>query len=147
MIAALQAVSVVRARTLLALAVTAALAAADPALAQPSFVGIWYSAFQPDEPNVISLIEFKADGTFYEEFRKCSDGDFIGYQFESGTWSVMDGVERVMVKMINGDAADLVDTYTVELLTDSERRIRMEDRTFVSHRVERFEFPSCPNGA
>jgi len=147
LIAALQAVNRLRARALLPLAAAMGIIVAVPALAEPNFVGIWYSAYQPDEPNVISLIEFKADGTFYEEFRKCSDGDFVGYQFESGTWSVMDGIERVMVKMINGDAANVEDTYAVELLTDSERRIRMDDRTFVSHRVERFEFPQCPTGA
>ena len=62
-------------------------ASTAPLAAEPTFVGIWYSAFQPDEPNVMSLIEFKADGTFYEEFRKCQNGDFVGYQTESGTWT------------------------------------------------------------
>jgi hypothetical protein len=135
-----------RPRALFPLALAIGLGAV-PAFAQPSFVGIWYSAFQPDEPGVISLIEFKADGTFYEEFRKCMNGEFVGYQYESGTWSVTDGVERVMVKMINGAEASVEDNYSVELLTDSERRIRMADHVFVSHRVAKFEFPNCPTGA
>jgi len=146
LIAALQGVNRMRPRSLFALSLAIGLGTA-PAVAQPSFVGIWYSAFQPDEPDVISLIEFKADGTFYEEFRKCMGGDFVGYQYESGTWSVTDGVERVMVKMINGAEASVEDNYSVELLTDSERRIRMADQVFVSHRVAKFEFPNCPTGA
>jgi hypothetical protein len=135
-----------RPRALFPLALAIGLGAA-PAFAQPSFVGIWYSAFQPDEPGVISLIEFKADGTFYEEFRKCMGGEFVGYQYESGTWTVADGVERVTVKMINGAEASVEDNYAVELLTDNERRIRMADQVFVSHRVAKFEFPNCPTGA
>ena len=47
-----------------------AAALSTPALAEPTFVGIWYSGNQPDEPGVLSLIEFLADGTFREEFRK-----------------------------------------------------------------------------
>jgi hypothetical protein len=122
---------------------------ATPLSAEPSFVGIWYSAFQPDEPNVMSLIEFKADGTFFEEFRKCQGGDYIGYQTESGTWSVADGVEHIKADMINGSPTNVQDTYKIELLTDSERRIRLdpEGYIFVGHRVAKFEFPACPSGA
>src|SRR4051812_33492983 len=83
----------------------AALMTAQPLSAEPSLVGIWYSAFQPDEPNVMSLIEFSADGTLHEEFRKCANGDFIGYQTESGTWSVMGEVEHVKADNINGTPA------------------------------------------
>jgi len=132
-------------RLLLTLGALVALLAA-PAVAEPTFVGIWYSAFQPDEPGVISLIEFKSDGTFYEEFRKCEDGKYVGYQTEAGTWTVMDGIERTRITMINGDPTQSEDTYTVEALTDTERRIRMEDHVFVSHRVSTFEFPECPTG-
>jgi hypothetical protein len=121
-------------------------AAAD----EPSLVGIWYSAFQPDEPDVMSLIEFRADGTFREEFRKCRSGDVVGKQFESGTWSVADGTEHTVTDTINGDAAQVEDSYRIESLTPTERRIRMEskdqDYEFVGHRVETFEFPDCFTG-
>ena len=124
-------------------------AGAWPVAADPSFVGIWYSAFQPDEPNVMSLIEFKADGTFYEEFRKCENGDYVGFQTESGAWSVADGVEHVTAEMINGTPAKVEDIYKIELLTDSERRIRLDPQgyVFVGHRVASFDFPACPSGA
>src|SRR5262245_6380240 len=92
-----------------------------PAFAQPSFVGIWYSGNQPDEPGVLSLIEFRADGTFREEFRKCENGTLVGFQAESGTWSVNDGIERLKVEMVNGDATQIDGTYTVLMLTDTER--------------------------
>src|ERR1051326_7027085 len=88
------------------LAAAATLALTGPISAEPSLVGIWFSAFQPDEPNVMSLIEFNADGTFREEFRKCANGDFIGYQTESGTWSVVGDVEHVRAEEINGTPAD-----------------------------------------
>jgi hypothetical protein len=121
---------------------------AAPACAEPLFVGIWYSASQPDEPGVMSLIEFKADGTFREEFRKCENGSVAGYQIESGTWSVADGNERLNVDTLNGDPVQIDGTYKIELLTETERRIRMQPDgiLFVSHRVSKFEFPDCPSG-
>jgi hypothetical protein len=59
-----------------------------------------------------------------------------------------DGVERLTVNMLNGDPAQVEGTYTVLMLTDAERRVRMEPDglVFVSHRVSKFEFPDCPNG-
>ena len=121
---------------------------ATPALAQPTFVGVWYSGNQPDEPGVMSLIEFLEDGTFREEFRKCENGSVVGVQTESGTWSLKDGVERLKVTELNGEVADIDGHYTVLVLTDTERRIRMEPEgvEFVSHRVSKFEFPDCPSG-
>jgi hypothetical protein len=121
---------------------------ATPAFAEPSFVGIWYSGNQPDEPGVLSLIEFKEDGTFREEFRKCENGMVVGFQTESGTWSLKDGIERLRVDMLNGEAAQIDGVYTVMKLTDTERHVRMEPdgHLFVSHRVSAFEFPDCPSG-
>ena len=112
-------------------------------------VGIWFSPFQPDEPDVMSLIEFSTDGTFREEFRKCADGDFIGYQTESGTWSVAGDVEHIKASEINGSPAVAEADYKIITLTDTERRIRMDSQgyEFVGHRVFKFDFPECPNGA
>jgi hypothetical protein len=132
------------------LLLTATIATPAAAADEPSLVGIWYSAFQPDEPDVMSLIEFRADGTFREEFRKCQDGHAVGKQLESGMWSVTDGMEHTVTDMINGDAVQVEDVYRIESLTPTERRIRMEskdqDYEFVGHRVETFEFPDCFTG-
>jgi hypothetical protein len=121
------------------------LALSAPAIAEPTLVGIWYSPFQPDEPNVMSLIEFEADGTFHEEFRKCAAGDFIGYQTESGTWSVSGDVEHVAADMINGERAQVENDYKIVMLTDTQRRIQLEPQglVFIGHRVMSFEFPDC----
>jgi hypothetical protein len=121
---------------------------AAPASAEPRFVGIWYSGNQPDEPGVLSLIEFREDGTFREEFRKCENGNVAGFQTESGTWTVKDGIERLNVDTLNGEKVQIEGVYTVMLLTDTERRVRMEPDglVFVSHRVSTFEFPDCPSG-
>src|SRR3954467_13026047 len=110
-------------KTSLLLAVAATLALISPISAEPSMLGIWFSPFQPDEPNVMSLIEFSADGTFHEEFRKCDDGDFVGYQTETGTWSVMGDVEHIKADTINGTPATAEAEYTIVILTDTERRI------------------------
>ena len=130
------------------LAAMVSLGLSAPGAAEPSLIGIWYSPFQPDEPNVMSLIEFRADGTFREEFRKCDNGDFIGYQTESGTWQVVDDLERIKADIINGDPASAEAEYRIVLLTDTERRIRMEPQglIFIGHRVMRFEFPDCATG-
>jgi len=119
-----------------------------PSLAEPTLVGIWYSPFQPDEPNVMSLIEFKADGTFREEFRKCDKGEFVGFQTEAGTWSVSGDIEHINAKVINGDPAMAESDYRIVSLTDTERRIRMDPQgfIFVGHRVPAFEFPACATG-
>lgn len=113
-----------------------------------SMVGIWYSAFQPDEPGVMSLIEFKDDGTFSEEFRKCEKGEVVGAYFETGKWSLKDGVETLIVEMINGERTRAENIYVVEMLTETERRIKFEQQnlTFTSRRVAKFEFPACATG-
>ena len=119
-----------------------------PLKAEPSLIGIWYSPFQPDEPNVMSLIEFRADGTFREEFRKCDNGDVVGYQTESGTWSVSGNVEHIVADRINGDRTQVESTYDITMLTDSERRIRLDPQgyIFIGHKVTKFEFPDCATG-
>jgi len=121
----------------------------SPSAADPTLVGIWFSPFQPDEPNVMSLIEFRADGTFREEFRKCDDGNFVGYQTESGTWTVTGDIEEIVADQINGDAAKVEGSYKILTLTDTERRIRLDPQgyVFIGHRVENFKFPDCPTGA
>jgi hypothetical protein len=116
--------------------------------AEPSLVGIWFSPFQPDEDGVMSLIEFRADGTFREEFRKCDGGDYIGYQLETGTWKVEGDMEHMVAETINGDQAMAATDYKIELLTDNERRLRLDPQgyVFIGHRVQKFEFPDCPSG-
>ena len=117
--------------------------------ADPTLVGIWFSPFQPDEDGVMSLIEFRADGTFREEFRKCNGGDYVGYQTETGRWSVEGDVEHIVAENINGDRANTNADYRILLLTDTERRIRLDPQgyVFVGHRVQKFEFPDCANNA
>ncbi len=120
----------------------------DARAAEPDFVGIWFSPNQPDEPGVMSLIEFKTDGTFREEFRKCENGEVVGYQTQSGTWSLENGIEKTVTSRINGEETRVEDTYRVELLTSTQRRVRMEgmDLGFSSIRVEEFRFPDCAMG-
>ena len=138
-----------RKKTPLFLAAVMVCGFAVPSIAEPTLVGIWYSPFQPDEPNVMSLIEFRADGTFREEFRKCADGNFVGYQTESGTWSVTGDIEQLVSNQINGDAAKVEGNYKILILTDTERRIRLDPQgyVFIGHRVDKFEFPDCATGA
>ena len=112
-----------------------------------SFVGNWYGIGEPDDPDIFYIDSYHADGTFNSEYRKCEKGKLIYSQTQSGRWSVADGVEHVTAEMINGTPAKVEDTYKVELLTDSERRIRLDPQgyVFVGHRVASFDFPACPN--
>lgn len=137
-----------RTAILLGLASLGLVANAGPLNAAPTLVGIWFSPFQPDEDGVMSLIEFRADGTFREEFRKCDGGDYVGYQTESGTWSVAGDVEHLVSDRINGDPASSASDYKIILLTDNERRIRLDPQgyVFIGHRVQKFEFPDCASG-
>lgn len=137
-----------RTAILLGLASLGLVANAVPLSAAPTLVGIWFSPFQPDEDGVMSLIEFRSDGTFREEFRKCNGGDYVGYQTESGTWSVDGDVEHLISDRINGDPASSASDYKIIVLTDSERRIRLEPQgyVFIAHRVQKFEFPDCASG-
>jgi hypothetical protein len=130
------------------LACLALIAGLDARAAEPSFVGVWFSPNQPDEPGVMSLIEFKDDGTFREEFRKCENGEVVGYQTQSGTWSLENGIEKTLTNRINGEETRVEDTYRVELLTSTQRRVRMEGMNlgFSSIRVEEFRFPDCAMG-
>jgi hypothetical protein len=136
-------------RVFFILSLLAAICPAGEAGADPSLVGIWYSAFQPDEPNVMSLIEFDQDGTFHEEFRKCMDGDVIGYQTQSGTWSVADGKEHTLTTLMNNRRTEVEDVYVIESLSETEHRVRLDPQgyVFVEFRVEKFEFPDCPSSA
>lgn len=137
-----------RTAILLGLASLGLVASTGPLNAAPTLVGIWFSPFQPDEDGVMSLIEFRADGTFREEFRKCDGGDYVGYQTESGTWSVAGDVEHLVSDRINGDPASSASDYKIILLTDNERRIRLDPQgyVFIGHRVQKFEFPDCASG-
>jgi len=124
------------------------LAGAPAALhADPTLVGIWFSPYQPDEAGVMSLIEFRSDGTFSEEFRKCDGGDYVGYQTETGRWSIDGDVEHVVAETINGDRANTSSDYKILVLTDTERRIQLDPQgyVFIGHRVQKFEFPDCAN--
>ena len=58
-------------------------------------------------------------------------------------------VEHIRASEINGTPAVAEADYKIVMLTDSERRIRMDPQgyEFVGHRVLKFDFPECPNGA
>ena len=138
-----------RKRTPLLLAAVILCGFAMPSAADPTLVGIWYSPFQPDEPNVMSLIEFRSDGTFREEFRKCDDGNFVGYQTETGKWSLSNGVLRMVSDTIDGKPDRFENSYTVELASGDEFRARLHTPNFlfIERRLPKFEFPPCYVGA
>ncbi|HEX5280650.1 MAG TPA: lipocalin family protein [Micropepsaceae bacterium] len=137
-----------RIAVLAGVASVALFASASSVSAEPTLVGIWFSPYQPDEDGVMSLIEFRSDGTFREEFRKCDGGDYVGYQTESGTWSLDGDTEHLVAEKINGDPANSASDYKIILLTDNERRIRLDPQgyVFVGHRVQTFDFPDCASG-
>ena len=126
------------------------LASLSLANAQPqnAMLGIWYSTGQPFDPNVVSLTDFRADGTFTAEFRKY-DGCRVTFdQRESGTWTTGAGSKRMITLKVNGQPAYFDDEYKIEQLTDAEQRIYSAklNYVFVEQRVQKFQFPACYYG-
>ena len=113
--------------------------------AAPSTIGIWYGEGQPDDPKVLQLIEFRANGTFVAEFRKYDGCKVLYRQRESGTWTVDGTRKRMITQRIDGQPADFDDSYTIDRLTQTEQRVRHEPDGFAfdMKRVEKFEFPTC----
>jgi hypothetical protein len=58
-------------------------------------------------------------------------------------------LEQIVTDRINGDPAKVEGSYKILVLTDLERRIRLDPQgyVFIGHRVESFKFPDCPTGA
>jgi len=85
-------------------------------------------------------IEFRADGTFYEDSANAT----------TETMSDTNGIRNLVgrgrrrtdcPRHDQRRCGEVEDSYAIESLTDTERRIRMEDNIFVSHRVQNSNFP------
>jgi hypothetical protein len=116
--------------------------------AAPSLAGIWYGEGQPDDPNIVYLDYFGSDGTFISEFRKYEGCKVIEDHVESGTWTSKGKVQYLVTTQINGKPAHFEHSYTIELLTDTQvrARLQMNGYLFVEQRIDRFQFPNCFRG-
>jgi hypothetical protein len=121
----------------------------SPARAAPSLTGIWYGEGQPDDPNIVYLDFFSADGTFISEFRKYERCVVVGESVQSGIWTAKGQDQNLVTTQIDGDPVHLEHSYTIELLTDAQVRARLKSNgyLFIENRVDRFEFPACFRGS
>ena len=113
-----------------------------------ALVGIWYGKGQPDDPNVLYLDFFGADGSFLSEFRKYEGCNVVWQQVESGTWSMSGDVQTIVKSAVNGMPTSAQQEYVVEHASAGEIRARHVGTgyLFIERRMERFEFPVCNVG-
>jgi hypothetical protein len=104
---------------------------------------------EPDDPSISYIDSYHADGTFNSEFRKCERGEVVWRQTESGKWSVMGGVLRMVSEFIDGKKAIFDNSYTIASLSGNEFRAHLPDPDylFIERRIPKFEFPPCYVGA
>jgi hypothetical protein len=123
-------------------------AAPAPAAASP-FVGFWYGVGEPDDPSISYIDSYRADGTFNSEFRKCEKGEVVWRQTETGKWSFVRGVLRMISETIDGKKSTFDNSYTVEATMADEfhARLHSPDFLFIEKRIAKFEFPPCYVGA
>jgi hypothetical protein len=121
------------------------LAEAAPAADKSPFVGNWYGVGEPDDPSISYIDSYRADGTFNSEFRKCEKGEVVWRQTETGKWTVVSGVLRMVSDTIDGKPARFDNTYAIESATANEfhARLRDPDFLFIEKRIAKFEFPPC----
>ena len=127
----------------------ALLMGAAPQVDPDFFVGHWYGIGEPDDPAVSYIDSYRADGTFSAQFRKCVRGEEVWRQTSSGTWTVKDGVLRMISDTIDGRPELFDNSYTLEFASGDEFRARLHspDFLFIERRIAKFEFPPCYVGA
>jgi hypothetical protein len=113
------------------------------------FLGNWYGVGEPDDPSISYIDSYQPDGTFHSEFRKCERGEVVWHQTETGKWSLVNGVLRMISDTIDGKPERFDNSYTVELAAGDEFRARLHDPgfLFIERRLPKFEFPPCYVGA
>jgi hypothetical protein len=121
---------------------------ASPA-AEFSFVGNWYGVGEPDDASISYIDAYSADGTFHSEFRKCQRGEVVWHQTETGHWSVVKGVLRMVSDTIDGKPEVFDNLYRLEFMGGNEFRARLMEPNylFVEKRLAKFEFPPCYVGS
>ena len=136
--------------SLFGLGMAAMLCLPAAAATAPSLVGFWLGQGQPGLPgNIVYVTEIRADGTFSSEFRKYENCRIIETNRENGTWTLNGKVQEMITTDVNGTRVNFANTFTIERLTDTEQRARLQknDYLFVEKRLARFEFPPCQDGA
>src|SRR5258708_29138292 len=107
------------------------------------FVGNWYGVGEPDDPSISYIDAYQADGTFHSEFRKCERGEVVWHQTETGKWSLVHGVLRMISDTIGGKPEPFENSYTVEVASGNEFPTRLHAPNFLfnDRRLPKFTFP------
>ena len=117
--------------------------------AEFSFIGNWYGVGEPDDPSISYIDAYNADGTFHSEFRRCQRGEVVWRQTETGRWSVVNGVLRMVSSTIDGKPEVFDNSYRLEFTETNEfhARLMQPNYLFVEKRLAKFEFPPCYLGS
>jgi hypothetical protein len=121
------------------------LALAAPAAAVPFPVGTWFGQGQPHDKGEMWVARMLPDGAFRVQFRTCRKGKATD-QFETGRWTLKDGLETIDIATVNGLPLPRTDRYRI-LSQDGRVQTYRYLRTgfvFTSHRVaDDYPMPRC----
>jgi hypothetical protein len=107
--------------------------------------GIWYHEGQPDDPNLVSVHELHADGTYRFEFRRYERCEIVYSNVEEGRWEREGDVITTIAESVHGYLVSYTNQYIVEAESETEMRIRHleNDHLYIERRLEQAEFPGC----
>ena len=114
----------------------------------PALVGIWRNDSHPRDTSVLSLTEYRADGSFVARYRRYNNCDVTWSQTESGTWSMAGNINTVTTKKIDGKDVAYVHQFGVEVLSAQQYRARdlASGQLSVETRVPSGALPRCFQG-
>ena len=106
--------------------------------------GKWYAYFAADDGDNIHHRLYVLENASTDPMQ--GEWTFKGQINDStNKWAIDGDVEHVVAETINGNRANTSSDYKILVLTDTERRIRLDPQgyIFIGHRVQKFEFPDC----
>ena len=108
-------------------------------------VGTWFGQGQPHDRGEMWVARMLADGAFRVQFRTCRKGK-ASDQFETGSWTLKDGLETIDIATVNGRKLPRRDQYRI-LRHDGHTQVYRYLRTgfvFTSHPVaDGYQMPRC----
>jgi hypothetical protein len=132
-------------RSVLALLLLSAPAAAKPSLSAASWAGTWFGTGQPNDKSEMYIDYFETAGTFHNHHRYCRQGKADDLT-ETGHWSLKGDALTVRIDTVNGQLAPRVDDYRA-LSVDAKTQRYIFLQTNFAYKAERvdakFEMPPC----
>ena len=113
--------------------------------ADASPVGLWYSAGQPHDPDIVTRDQFNADGTFRFEHRKYKGCELVYRAVEEGHWVQEGDVLTTHTERINGSPISYSHRFRYEAKSENEMHLYHFELNYlyVERRDENFQSRDC----